>query len=162
MKEQPPIKRHPAIVQFSRDHHFGLLLVWKIKQGLRNDVDAKRISSYVQFFFTEDLQNHFKEEEEELFSKLPPDDTLCEQAKADHVKIVKLVQTMTNDESNIALLHEFSTALDQHIRFEERTFFNYLQDHLTNSELDQLAAQHRERKVDIDDRWEDKFWEYKK
>lgn len=76
MKEHTPIKRHQAIVSFSKDHHFGLLLVWKIRQGLKNAVNAERISSYLLYFFKEDLEKHFKEEEEFLFSKLPVDDDL--------------------------------------------------------------------------------------
>ena len=51
MKNQAPIKRHQAIVSFSKDHHFGLLLVWKIRQGLKKSIDPVRISNYVLFFF---------------------------------------------------------------------------------------------------------------
>ena len=71
MKNHTPLKRHQAIVSFSKDHHFGLLLVWKIRQGLVKDIDAERISNYVLFFFKEDLVKHFREEEQFLFCKLP-------------------------------------------------------------------------------------------
>src|SRR5512143_2891836 len=91
MKEQAPIKRHPTIVSFSKDHHFGLLLVWKIRQGLNKAVDAERISNYVLYFFKEDLGKHFKEEEQLLFSRLPGDDPLRKQAEADHQSVYKLV-----------------------------------------------------------------------
>ena len=67
MKTSTPLKRHPAIVSFSKDHHFGLLLVWKIRQGLAKAVDAERISKYVLYFFREDLEKHFQEEERLLF-----------------------------------------------------------------------------------------------
>ena len=67
MKDHAPIKRHQALVSFSKEHHFGLLLVWKIRQGLANAVSAERISRYVLFFFNEDLKFHFREEEELLF-----------------------------------------------------------------------------------------------
>lgn len=50
MKNQAPIKRHQAIVSFSKDHHFGLLLIWKIRQGLNKAVNPERISNYVTFF----------------------------------------------------------------------------------------------------------------
>jgi hypothetical protein len=68
MKNRAPIKRHQAIVSFSKDHHFGLLLVWKIRKGLNKTVDPVRISNYVTFFLKEDLEKHFKEEEQLLFS----------------------------------------------------------------------------------------------
>lgn len=62
MKDHTPLKRHQAIVSFSRDHHFGLLLVWKIRQGLNKAVTAERISNYVLFLFKEDIEKHFREE----------------------------------------------------------------------------------------------------
>ena len=33
--KKTPIKRHDALKHFSRDHHFGLLLVWKIREGVK-------------------------------------------------------------------------------------------------------------------------------
>ena len=67
MNTTTPIKRHPSLVAFSRDHHFGLLLVWKIKYGLDNGIAPERISNYVLYFFEQDLEAHFKEEEQKLF-----------------------------------------------------------------------------------------------
>ncbi len=87
MKDHAPIKRHQALVSFSKEHHFGLLLVWKIRQGLDNAVSAERISKYVLFFFNEDLKTHFKEEEELLFSKLPATDALRVRAEEEHKEI---------------------------------------------------------------------------
>ena len=69
MKNHAPIKRHQALVSYSKEHHFGLLLVWKIRQGLMNAVSPERIGKYVLFFFNEDLKTHFKEEEQLLFCK---------------------------------------------------------------------------------------------
>ena len=60
MKDHAPIKRHQAIVSFSKDHHFGLLLVWKIRQGLNKAVSAERISNYVLFFLRKTLKNILK------------------------------------------------------------------------------------------------------
>ena len=61
MKTQAPIKRHQALVAFSKDHHFGLLLIWKIKQGLANAIRVERITNYILYFFEEYLLQHFKE-----------------------------------------------------------------------------------------------------
>ena len=107
MKEHTPIKRHPAIVSLSRDHHFGLLLVWKIRQGLKNAVDAERISSYLLYFFKEHLEKHFREEEEFLFSKLPADDELKIQAENDHQAMYKLVAAIRENKTDTILLNQF-------------------------------------------------------
>ena len=63
METKKPIKRDPAIVTFSKDHHFALLLVWKIRQGLKNEIETSRIINYATHFFDNDLIFHFEEEE---------------------------------------------------------------------------------------------------
>ena len=57
MKTNSPIKRHQALVSFSKDHHFGLLLVWKIKQGLNNAVFLELISNYILYCFAQDQKS---------------------------------------------------------------------------------------------------------
>lgn len=70
METKKPIKRNAAIVEFSEDHHFALLLVWKIREGLKKSIDPVRINRYAIHFFDTDLTHHFKDEEEMLFNKL--------------------------------------------------------------------------------------------
>lgn len=161
MKDHAPIKRHQALVSFSKEHHFGLLLVWKIRQGLANAVSAERISRYVLFFFNEDLKIHFKEEEELLFSKLPATDTLRIQAEDEHKEIYRLITVITQTANDEKLLRQFADTLDKHIRFEERTLFNHLQTHVTPEELEEISKRFS-NSVDLDSKWEDVFWVRKK
>ncbi|MEO5945389.1 MAG: hemerythrin domain-containing protein [Chitinophagaceae bacterium] len=161
MKDQAPIKRHPSIVSFSRDHHFGLLLVWKIRQGLKNNISAERISDYVLYFFKEDLEKHFAEEEEMLFIHLPVDDTLRKNAEEEHKEIYKLVETLGTNKKDVDLLNVLADKLDQHIRFEEREFFNHLQKNISSTELEKIAHRFTNSSKEIDDNWKDVFWEIK-
>ena len=156
--ETSPIKRSQALIQFSREHHFGLLLVWKIRQGLKNNIEPGRISKYSIFFFDGELTEHFKEEEKNLFVKLPVDDPLRAKAFEEHEHIYKLVAELRKDSLNTTLLTKFADALDSHIRFEERTLFNNLQQHLSEQELKKLEEEHSKREGDIDDKWDDHFW----
>jgi hemerythrin-like domain-containing protein len=153
-----PIKRHKSIVQFSREHHFGLLLIWKIRQGLKANIDPKRISDYVLFFFEEDLKTHFAEEERSLFSKLDDLDALKLQAMKEHTEIYQYIADIRADDNNAEQLVVFADALDRHIRFEERVLFNHLQSKLSDAELTKLALEHPERVVDTDSKWDDHFW----
>lgn len=153
-----PINRSQALVQFSREHHFGLLLVWKIRQGLKNNFEPGRISSYLLFFFENELTGHFNEEEKDLFVKLPADDLLRQQAFAEHEKIYSLIGSIQEDNKNINLLKEFADTLESHIRFEERTLFNHLQQHLSEEDLRKLEESHSKREGDVDDKWDDHFW----
>lgn len=159
MKSQTPIKRHPAIVSFSKDHHFGLLLVWKIRQGLGKAVDPIRISNYVSFFFEKDLEKHFREEEQLLFCELPVEDELRKRAEADHLKILKLVAAVTEKKDDIVLLHQLADELEAHIRFEERELFNHLQNNIKADDLERIAKRFPGNGKAIDEKWKDLFWE---
>lgn len=161
MKDNTPIKRHPAIASFSRDHHFGLLLVWKIRQGLKNGVSPERISNYVIYFFDKDLKNHFLEEEELLFGKLPVDNTLRQKAENDHKLIRQLLSYIQKDRSNPALLSQMADEMERHIRFEERELFGYLQKNIPGNELEAAISRSANDGRQIDDQWKDVFWNRK-
>jgi len=162
MKDQAPIKRHQAIVSFSKDHHFGLLLVWKIRRGLEKGVNAERISKYVLFFFKEDLEKHFKDEEQLLFCKLPLDDTLRKRAEADHQSIYNLVNAIDENKNDTNLLNQLANELEKHIRFEERDLFNHLQNNIKADDLELIEKRFSNNAQTIDEKWEDVFWEIKK
>lgn len=161
MKDHTPIKRHQALVSFSKEHHFGLLLVWKIRRGLDNAISTERIGRYVLFFFNEDLKTHFKEEEQLLFSKLSVNDTLRLQAEVEHKEIYRLIEAITQTINDKHLLRQFADTLERHIRFEERILFNYLQTHISAEELEEISSRFS-NSVDADSRWEDVFWVMKK
>lgn len=151
------IKRHEALVQFSREHHYGLLLVWKIRQGIKNKIEPERITNYTLFFFEKDLQQHFSEEETTLFTKLAEDDVLKQQAIFEHEKIYTLIESIRKDKNNYELLNLFTNTLENHIRFEERTLFRHIQDLLPEGELEQHHSK-KEYNV-VDNNWSDHFWE---
>jgi len=138
MNAYKPIKRNKAFVPFSKDHHFSLLLAWKIRQDVENKVKAEHVCSYVLGFFNDNLQQHFKEEEELIFCKLPTDDTLRKQAEDEHKKIYLLIESIRQNTSNKKFLKEFANMLEAHVRFEERTLFNHLQQNMKSEELEEV------------------------
>ena len=85
------MKRHEALVQLSRDHHFGLLLCWKLKEGLKREISPERMSKYVQLFYTQNLKPHFLEEEETLFPLLGNEHPLISEAVAQHREFEKMI-----------------------------------------------------------------------
>ncbi|MDE3212230.1 MAG: hemerythrin domain-containing protein [Bacteroidota bacterium] len=159
MDENTPIKRHPAMVSFSKDHHFGLLLVWKIRQGIKKEVSSVRISNYVLHFFEIDLKQHFQEEEQLLFPKLPAGNPLRQKAEEDHRKILQLLNDIAHDKGNLALLNRMALEVEAHIRFEERELFGYLQAHMGEKELEALLSRAPINSYQAADQWEDVFWE---
>ena len=153
-----PIQRNAAIAEFSRDHHFALLLVWKIKEGFKKSVQAERISRYVLHIFEAELKPHFKGEEELLYSKISSDNELRVQAEAEHASIYKMIADLTNNNSDKELLQKFADTLESHVRFEERNMFNYLQENISESELTKIASELKAREHESDDAWTDPFW----
>ena len=158
MKTNSPIKRHQALVSFSKDHHFGLLLVWKIRQGLKKAVSNERISNYVLYFFKEDLAKHFSDEEQILFSRLPADDILRLRAEAEHKMIYDLVTSIDKNKDDAVLVNRMADELEKHIRFEEREFFNHIQKIIPENELIEIAIRLTNDSKAIDENWKDKFW----
>ncbi len=154
-----PIKRNPALVEFSKDHHFGLLLVWKIRQGQRKEIPPVRIANYISFFFHEDLIHHFADEEKYLFIKLPLTDIQRKRAEGEHAEIRSLVAGIKQNPFDRGLLTEFADLLEGHIRFEERELFNRLQAVMSEEELLKLLNEVPARPHPGDDAWEDNFWE---
>jgi hemerythrin-like domain-containing protein len=158
MKNHHPLKRHQAIVSFSKDHHFGLLLVWKIRQGLKKAVNPERISNYVTFFYKEDLEKHFDEEEKLLFSKLALGDELRKRAELDHLAIYTLAAAIEQRKDDPILLKHLADTLEEHIRFEERELFNHLQKSMSATELRLVEARFSNNSKAIDEKWKDVFW----
>ncbi len=159
MIKTKPIKRSPALVQFSKDHHFALLLIWKIRQGLAFGIEPQRINNYIIFFFTSYLEEHFKEEEELLFVHLDTNNGSGIIADEDHKAIREIASKIKSHPENKTISIEFVDRLEKHIRFEERELFHDLQNALDESQLNSIAKKMEALQPDqIEDNWEDFFW----
>ncbi len=147
-----PQKRHPSLQQFSREHHFGLLLCWKIREGFRRNIELERMKKYTDWFFQTHLKSHFEAEEEFMFSLLPDDDKLKKRALKEHRKLERLFHDTIDVNRSLSLIEE---QLDEHIRFEERILFNEIQKIATEEQLQKIEEMHQEPLID---EWEDEFW----
>jgi hemerythrin-like domain-containing protein len=161
MEKLKPIKRSTALVALSKDHHFALLLVWKIREGFKKPVEPSRIGRYVTYFFDADLRPHFKAEEELLFNRLPQDHALRARAEEEHRNLNNLVETLRNNPGDEETLKQFSLSLESHIRFEERELFNYLQEIIPEEGLAEIAGRLKQRTPETPVPWTDIFWEKK-
>jgi hemerythrin-like domain-containing protein len=150
----PPLKRSPQLTPLSREHHEGLLLAWKIRQGLAKVVDIKRIAAYVQWFWETELQDHFRREEAAFHTALPGAPLLA-RMQEEHEEIEGLLQ-VNEQIPDADLLEEIAQKINDHIRFEERILFPWIEEQLGAEKLDALAGiiegQKKERS------WQDAFW----
>ncbi|MEO6549541.1 MAG: hemerythrin domain-containing protein [Ferruginibacter sp.] len=149
-----PIKRHLALQPISHDHHFGLLVCWKIRTGLCKGVQPERIKKFCNFFYANNLKHHFMAEEKYLFPVLDKNDVLIEKAMAAHHLLRDLFEDENGTIENVTLIEKL---LQVHIRFEERELFNKIEAVATDEQLNVIS------KIDSEDvksleSWKDEFW----
>lgn len=157
-----PLKRGKALIRFSQDHHYALLLVWKIKEGIKYNIPDERIAEYILFFYEQDLEAHFLSEEIDLFSKLENNSPMLRRAMKDHVALRTLIEKIKLDKKNPSFIIDFAEILEKHVRFEERVMFDFLESKFSESELRIIAEKHHHKPVDVSENWKDKFWSTKK
>ncbi|MCQ9636687.1 hemerythrin domain-containing protein [Chryseobacterium sp. WG23] len=149
------MKRNENIVLLSKDHHFGLLCSWKIRQGIKKETEGYRIRKYILYFWKNHLEEHFKEEEQVLFPYLK--DEYSFRIQSEHTQIKTLILQIENSE-NADYFSNFADLLEQHIRFEERSWFPHLEEKLDADILNTIGKKlshiHSEEKDD----YPDEFW----
>ena len=155
--EKKPLKRSKHIVILSREHHTGLLFCWKIRQGLKKNIDTSRIQKFVSYFWDSNLASHFREEEELLFNKV--DDDFCRKALQQHQEIIALINQVKANAPTPELLTQLADTVDAHIRFEERELFPHLEKVLDEQELILVeAALAKSHATPVHDNFQDEFW----
>jgi hemerythrin-like domain-containing protein len=144
-------KRHPSLIPLSREHHFGLLLAFRLCRGLPptrrpSDSPQEQAADTVRFFH-DNLAAHFRAEEEVLFPAtracLPQTATLLDTLTAEHAEMRTQVEHLTQaprDEATLpASLKTFGELLERHIRREERELFPLYEAHMPEAEAARLG-----------------------
>jgi len=138
-----PIKRNEALKPLSRDHHHGLLLCWKIRQGFKLNIEPERIKKYLDWFWISYLKPHFEVEEQYVFPVLGSKNELVKQALAEHRRLKRLFENEDDLSKILSLIEE---ELEKHIRFEERVLFNEIQKVARKEQLQQIQLLHADNK----------------
>ncbi len=149
-----PIKRHILLQPISHDHHVGLLVCWKIRTGLSNQVEPARIKKFCNFFYEIHLKNHFIAEEKYIFPVLGNNDYLIKRAMEEHQLLRQLFKDKNGDKENLTLIEKH---LEEHIRFEERELFTRIEAVATEDQLRTIGNIKPEDIKSIES-WEDEFW----
>ena len=147
------MKRNEYLKPISRDHHYGLLLCWKIREGLKKGIEVERIKKYADWFFQSHLIPHFAVEEKYIFPILGNKNKNIIRALAEHRKLEELFQSGSDLKENLSKIEK---ELDNHIRFEERILFNEIQNAATEEQLKQIQISHSDGK--FEDNFSDPFW----
>ncbi|MFD2248442.1 hemerythrin domain-containing protein [Pontibacter ruber] len=148
------MKRHDSLAPVSRQHHSGLLTARLLQadapayKGMPTTPAGKR--DYAVNFLEEHLRPHFRLEEETVFilARQVSEELRkqADQLEAEHRQLEQLILTLP-EASEIILpekLHETGKLLEQHIRTEERIFFELLQQEVPEEKLQVLQQQVRQ------------------
>ena len=123
------MKRHTALLQLSREHHTALKLARQARfafdAGLEEAVtQAARV---VREAFAEELEPHFRAEEEDLLPALAAAGAadLVRRTLDEHAELRDLNRRLA--EPDVDTLGRFAALLNEHVRFEERELFEAAQ-----------------------------------
>jgi len=147
------IKRHPSLQQYSREHHYALLLCWKIKVGFSKGISPERIKTYTNWFYKNHIIAHFKMEEKYMFPVLGSNHKLIIRVMKEHKLLLELFTNTAQIEDS---LKKLQTELKNHVRFEEQILFNEIQGKATKAELEMIEKHHHLEK--FEDNLNDIFW----
>jgi hemerythrin-like domain-containing protein len=152
-----PIKRSKQLAPLSREHHDGLLFVWKIKQGIENRTPLDDMRRYALWFWRHHIKPHFFQEEKILMPYMPAGHPMAERLREEHDHIRELILGLDDvaDKQSLIILCDL---LGKHIRFEERELFGYLEELLPPEKLDEIFLQLEKNPVSCTEEWKDEFW----
>ena len=148
------MKRHPALIPLSRDHHDGLVQAVRLRRAAADGDASGRLAAAREFveFFRKEERVHLRDEEEELFPlflrHVPSPPALLREARVQHVQLEGFARTL---EIAVAAgivdretLHVAGALLEAHIRLEERQLFPLIEKLVPDDELRTLALDDRD------------------
>jgi tellurite resistance-related uncharacterized protein len=125
--------RHDSLVPLSREHHHALVLAHSVKRDaperLRHTLpaDPSELVQHLQNRFEQELEPHFRAEEAILIpASVDRGGELADQATAileQHAALRDLVAGLRTAANLTERLDAFGSALEHHVRFEERQWF---------------------------------------
>lgn len=142
------MRRHDSLIKLSKDHHNALIAAQVIKQnspqyrGMPVDADGKK--KYILKFWVDELVPHFSAEEKILIPAITSfnsnTDKLSQRVLDEHMMLVQIILELENDTDVERTLNNFGTALENHIRFEEREWFVQIQETIPEEILKEIAC----------------------
>ena len=155
-EEVKPIKRSVELAPLSREHHDGLLFVWKLKEGLKKNVSVERLRKFTFWFWQQHIKPHFYQEEKILSPHLSATDPLLTRMNREHEYIREFILSL-DKEAEAQVFKQLADLLNDHIRFEERELFTHLEITLSADTLQSIYKELEQHPVCACD-WEDEFW----
>ena len=134
------MKRHPALLPLSRDHHHALVIARRLRQA--TDHTAAETVAAVLTHWRSEEKLHFRVEEELLLPAYAaygdPDHPAVLQMLIDHMLIRRDIGRLT-DQPPLKLMHDLGALLRSHVELEEREVFPLVEVTIPEAELTELG-----------------------
>ena len=138
------MKRHPALIPLSHDHHAELVQARRLRLASGSDLAEARVAAatqYVSAFFSETL-GHIRDEEGQVFPVLVRSggsSPLLEQVLAEHDELRRRAAALredaaTGDVSGETMV-QLADLLDTNVHREERELFPLIEQTVSDGDL---------------------------
>jgi len=155
------MKRNTNLVNLSSEHHDGLIIALRIKKALAKLNDYQVILQYTLRVWPT-LKHHFMQEETSFlsFSQIDPNHAHVKRMLDEHIQFEKIMENLSLNSNQLKEhLFEFAELLKNHIRFEERVLFPYIEEILSKDELTQIGEQLKSSHQPLCVSWSYNFWD---
>ena len=137
------MKRDPALVSLSRDHHRALSVAQRLRRATTETQTEARADALR--YWKAAGRAHFRLEEEVLFPAYAghgdPHHPLLARALCDHAAIRHRIDELDRDgPHDLTRLHELGVMLADHVRLEERELFVLIEQTLPGPQLAAVGA----------------------
>lgn len=119
------MRRHPALVPLSHDHHHALVEARRLRQAADGHHSFAAVDAFLRFFADESVR-HFREEEELLFPLVAEAEEARElvvEALLQHQRLHALAARLRRAIGDTSVARELGELLEAHVRLEERELF---------------------------------------
>lgn len=148
-------ERNQALTPLIEQHNKVILLCERIREGMRKNIENKRIKKYIDWFKTEYLDPHFEIEQKHIFPILGNNNVRVKKALANHRRLNRLFAETTDLNK---VLHKIEEELSTYIGFEERVLYNEIRIIASKRQWEEIEKSHQELEFS-DNQWEDRFWD---
>ena len=155
------MKRNESLKTLSWEHHDGLVVSFRLQQGLKKNAKADEMSQYILHIWNGMLEHHFRQEEQTITNKILKSDKgneFVNQLIDDHEKFRRLIKKIEVDMANAQIIEEFALLLNQHIRFEERQLFPLFEQEAGLEKLQEVGRFLKEHHNPSCEVWPNQFW----
>jgi hemerythrin-like domain-containing protein len=155
------MKRNDNLKTLSWEHHDGLVVAFRLQQGLKNEIPGKILRDYILHVWDNALEHHFWQEEQSItriLHRTAEGKKLEKRMMNEHEEFRIIISQLRNSLGSESDIEQFAANLNLHIRFEERELFPFIETHSSTEELVRIGNFLQNEHTTACSDWEPRFW----